>query len=147
MDISAEPYTIPFGRAELRREGSDITVVASLLMLHRVLLAAEELQREEDLSVEVIDPRTLVPLDVDTISRSVEKTRTLVVVEECQPLGSWGNEVIASVCEKVHGEIKSKRIGTTPTPIPYAVSLENRVIPDIERIKRGIVKVLREVRS
>jgi pyruvate dehydrogenase E1 component beta subunit len=144
VDISADPYTIPFGRAALRREGSDITVVASLLMLHRTLVAAEELGREEGLSVEVIDPRTLVPLDVDTISRSVEKTRTLIVVEECQPLGSWGNEVIASVCEQVHDNIKCKRIGTTPTPIPYAVSLENRVIPDVEKIKKEIIKVVKE---
>jgi pyruvate dehydrogenase E1 component beta subunit len=147
VDISAEPYTIPFGQAELKRSGSDVTVVASLLMLHRALRAAEELEREMDLSVEVIDPRTLVPLDLDTIARSVEKTRTLVVVEECQPLGSWGSEVIASVCEHVRGEIKSRRIGTTPTPIPYAVSLENRVIPDVGKIKKGIVSVVRGDRS
>jgi pyruvate dehydrogenase E1 component beta subunit len=71
----------------VRREGTDVTVVSNLLMLHRSLKAAEQLEQNEKVSVEVIDPRTLVPLDVRAIIESVKKTKRLVIVEECQPTG------------------------------------------------------------
>jgi pyruvate/2-oxoglutarate/acetoin dehydrogenase E1 component len=143
-EVPEDTYELPFGKAALRREGNHVTLVSNLLMLHRSLIAAQQLEKEEEISVEVIDPRTLVPLDVTTIAKSAGKTGCLVVVEECQPTGSWGSEVIASVCEHLKGTIRVKRIGTPPTPIPYTTCLENYVIPDVERIKRGIREITRE---
>ena len=98
----------------------------------------------EGVSIEVIDPRTLVPLDIDTILQSVRKTGRLIVVEECQPTGSWGSEVIASALERKCRIKAVNRIGTSPTPIPYTNSLENFVIPSVERIKEVIRKILQD---
>jgi len=144
-DVPEEPYTVPFGHAVVRRCGNDVTVVANMLMLHRSLVAAVELQRE-GLSVEIIDPRSLVPMDIKTIAESVKKTRRLVVVEECQPVGSWANEVIASVGEEIDISFVVKRIGTAPTPIPYSSVLENEVIPSIEHIKKAIKETVEKRR-
>jgi len=135
-------YEVPFREAVVRKEGTDVTVVSNLLMLHRSIEAAKQLEREDGIRAEVIDLRTLVPLDVKTIIDSVEKTHCLVVVEECQPTGSWGNEVIASVCEHMKGSVHVKRIGTAPTPVPYTTALENFVIPDVKRIKQGIKDII-----
>lgn len=140
--VPEDSYDIPFGQAIIRREGTDVTVVANLLMLHRSLEAAAQLERE-GISVEVIDPRTLVPLDVDTISESVKKTGKLVIVEECQAVGGWGNEVIASVSERLPQSFKTKRISTMPTPIPYASKLENAVIPTSGRIVKEIISIVK----
>jgi pyruvate dehydrogenase E1 component beta subunit len=137
-EVPEAPYAIPFGKAVIRREGAHATLVANLLMLHRSLAASELIAKDEGISVEVIDPRTLVPLDIDTILQSVRKTRRLIVVEECQTTGGWGNEVITCVCERFHGLTAVKRIGTSRTPIPYAHSLENFVVPTVERIKECI---------
>jgi pyruvate/2-oxoglutarate/acetoin dehydrogenase E1 component len=132
-EVPAEPYTLPFGQAVVRREGRDLTVVATMLMLHRVLAAAEILARE-GIELEVIDPRTIAPLDRETIRASVGRTGRLLVVEECPEQGGWGNEVIASVAEKQGGSVKLRRLGTAPTPIPYTTSLEDWVVPDTGRI-------------
>jgi pyruvate/2-oxoglutarate/acetoin dehydrogenase E1 component len=138
--VPEQPYTVAFGSAVVRRQGRDVTVVANLLMLHRVLKAAEQLHKE-GIEVEVIDPRTLVPLDIETIRESVGKTGRLLVVEECQPTGGWGNEVIAGIAEASAVPLLYRRLGTAPTPIPYTTSLENFVIPGVE----GIADCLREM--
>ncbi len=135
--VPDEAYTIPFGKAEVRREGRDATVVANLLMLHKVLQAAEQLH-QEGIEVEVIDPRTLVPLDMQTIRDSVNRTGRVMVVEECQPVGGWANEVIAQIALTSTGSVHYERLGTTPTPIPYATNLENYVVPDVNRIAECI---------
>jgi pyruvate dehydrogenase E1 component beta subunit len=140
--VPNEPYTIPFGKAAVRREGRDVTVVANLLMLHRALLAAERLQKE-GIETEVIDPRTLVPLDIETIKESVHKTGRILVVEECQPTGGWANEVIAGVAEASTAPLLYRRLGTAPTPIPYTTNLENFVIPSVDRIAECIQGMLR----
>jgi pyruvate dehydrogenase E1 component beta subunit len=137
-EVPEASYTIPFGRAVVRKEGAHATLVANLLMLHRSLAASQQLEEETGIAVEVIDPRTLVPLDIDTILRSVRKTGRLIVVEECQPTGGWGNDVIARVCERFPSLTAVKRVGTSHTPIPYTDSLENFVVPSVERIKEGI---------
>jgi pyruvate/2-oxoglutarate/acetoin dehydrogenase E1 component len=141
-EVPEEPYDLPFGGAALRREGRELTVVANLLMLHRAMAAAEALARE-GISVEVIDPRTLVPLDVQSICASVRKTGRLLVVEECQPTGGWGNEVIAAVAEELGAGCLLRRLGTAPTPIPYTTSLESYVIPDAARIAEACRQMLR----
>ena len=143
-EVPEHPYSVPFGKAVTRKKGEHVTLVANLLMLHRSLEASEQLEKDEGISVEVIDPRTLVPLDIDTILQSVWKTGRLIVVEECQPTGSWGSEVIASAFERKCRIKAVKRIGTSPTPIPYTNSLENFVIPSVERIKEVIRKILQD---
>jgi pyruvate dehydrogenase E1 component beta subunit len=141
--VPEQPYTLPFGEAAVRRQGRDVTVVANLLMLHRVLQAAEKLENE-GIEVEVIDPRTLVPMDIDTIRESAEKTGRVLVVEECQPTGGWANEVIAGVAEAASTTLQYRRLGTAPTPIPYTTSLENFVIPGIDRITECIRQMVRK---
>jgi pyruvate dehydrogenase E1 component beta subunit len=141
-EVPEEPYTVEFGCARILREGGDLTIVANMQMLHRAMLASDRLEKE-GIGVEVIDPRTLVPLDVETIRASVLKTGRLLVVEECQPAGGWGNEVIAALVERGVRGLRAGRLGTAPTPIPYAPVLEDRVVPDVERIVKEALEMLR----
>lgn len=136
-DVPVKEYEIPFGKAEIRRTGSDVTVIATHLMLHRSLEVAEEL-KNEGTDVEIIDPRTLVPLDVSTIVKSVEKTRRLLVVHESPRTGGWSGEVIASVTEALENKCKIRRVAVPDTPIPYSPVLESTVVPSTERIKAEI---------
>jgi pyruvate dehydrogenase E1 component beta subunit len=101
-DVPEEEYTIPLGVAEVKREGNDITVVANLLMLHQAMNMAVALA-DEGISVEVVDPRTLVPLDIDTIVASVNKIGRLLIVEENNERGGWGAQVAAEVASRAHG--------------------------------------------
>lgn len=101
-DVPEEEYTIPLGVAEVKREGNDITVVANLRMLHQAMNMAVALA-DEGISVEVVDPRTLVPLDIDTIVASVNKTGRLLIVEENNERGGWGAQVAAEVASRAHG--------------------------------------------
>jgi len=128
-------FLIPFGQALVRRAGEDVTVVATLTMVHHVLAAAEELA-EEGVSVEVIDPRTLVPLDKDTIVNSVRKTGRLLVVDEAYLICGIQSEIIALVSESVFGDLKTapRRLGNPGVPVPFAPSLEDAVLPDKDRI-------------
>jgi pyruvate dehydrogenase E1 component beta subunit len=137
MGVPEEPYEIPLGNAVVRRAGADVTVVATHLMLYRSMEAATELS-DENIEVEIIDPRTLLPLDLTTIVESVRKTGRLVVVHESPLTGGWAGEIVAAVCEELHGGIKAKRIAAFDSPIPYAPILEDEVIPESTRIKSGI---------
>lgn len=141
--IPEEDYVIPFGKAEVKREGTDVTVVATLLMLHRAFSVAEQLE-SEGISVEIVDLRTLVPLDHETILESVKKTGRLVVAEEDNLTYGWGAEVIAAVAAGALGYLDAPvvRIATPDTPIPAAPSLESVLIPDTERIRQGIYEVM-----
>ena len=141
--VPDEPYTIPFGKAAIRREGRDVTVVANMLMLHRALQAAEQLH-EDGIEAEVIDPRTLVPLDIETIRESAHKTGRILVVEECQATGGWANEVIAGIAENASSPLMYRRLGTAPTPIPYTANLENFVIPGVSRIVECIREMVKK---
>jgi pyruvate dehydrogenase E1 component beta subunit len=139
--VPEEEYEIPFGSARIMRRGADITVVATHLMLYRCLEVAEELETE-GLSVEVIDPRTLVPLDVIMIVKSVSKTKRLMVVHESPLTGGWSGEVVSTVAQTLDNSCKLKRLGVPDTPIPYAPVLENYVVPGKERIKDEIRRML-----
>jgi len=138
-DIPDEEYTIPLGLADVKREGTDVTVVATLLMLHRSLVVAGELERE-GISVEVIDPRTLVPFDLETVLNSLEKTGRLVIVEEDTKRGGWGAEVAASVAEEGLYLLDAplKRVAAYDVPIPFAPVMEDFVVPGQERIAQAI---------
>lgn len=140
-NVPEEPYEVPFGKAAIRRSGQDATVVATMLMLHRSL-AACDLCEKDGIRLTVVDPRTLVPLDIDTICDSVKKTGNLVVVEEAPVVGGWANEIIAGVHERLGQSFRAKRVGMTASPVPYSVPLEDSVIPTVERIATEIRDLL-----
>jgi pyruvate/2-oxoglutarate/acetoin dehydrogenase E1 component len=141
--VPEEEYTIPLGVGDIKRAGEDITVVANSLMLHHALNVAKDLA-EEGVSVEVIDPRTLVPLDIDLIVESVKKTHRLVIVEENNERGGWGAQVVADVAARAIGYIDApiRRVATPDVPIPFAPVLESYVIPGEERIRQAILELL-----
>ena len=123
-------YTVPFGQAAIRREGGDCTVVAYGRMAMEANAAAEELAAD-GISCEVIDPRTLVPLDIDTIVGSVRKTGRLVVAHEAVERGGYGGEIAAQVQERAWDALKGpvRRVAAMNTPVPYAKGLEAEMLP------------------
>lgn len=134
-DVPEERYQIPFGKADVKREGKDLTIVALGLMLHRALEAAATLERE-GINVEVIDPRTIVPLDTKTIVDSVQKTSRLLIVDEDYLTCGFASEVAAVVSDLAFGYLDApiRRVATPNVPIPYARHLEDVVIPNIQLI-------------
>jgi pyruvate/2-oxoglutarate/acetoin dehydrogenase E1 component len=140
-EVPEEEYTIPFGQAAIRRKGSDVTVVALAKMVHESLAVAEELQLE-GISVEVIDPRTLNPLDRETIKSSVAKTGRLIVVDEACITGSVTGEITALVVEdaRIFRCLKSspKRVGGLDVPIPYSPPMENYALPGRDKIRAAV---------
>jgi pyruvate dehydrogenase E1 component beta subunit len=134
-EVPDEEYTIPFGQAVVRREGADVTIIATLLMVYRAMEAAELLQ-SEGISVEVIDPRTLVPFDYDTVLKSIAKTGRLMIVEEDTRRNGWGAEIAAQVAEDAiyHLDAPIKRVATYDVPIPFAPVMQDYAVPSVERI-------------
>jgi acetoin:2,6-dichlorophenolindophenol oxidoreductase subunit beta len=126
---------VPLGKARVAREGKDITIVATQLMAKRALEAAETLSAQ-GVDVEVIDPRTLFPFDMDTVFESVRKTRHLLVVHEAVRDFGWGGEFISSTVQECWGELDAapRRLGAARTPIPYSEELENAVVPSVQDI-------------
>jgi pyruvate dehydrogenase E1 component beta subunit len=143
--VPLEEYTLPFGKGVVRREGTDLTVVANLLMLHRTINAAEDLAAE-GVAVEIIDPRCLVPMDIQLIIDSVEKTGRLLIVEETNERGGWGAQVAAEVASKAIGYLDApiKRLATPNVPVPFSPNLESFVVPSEERIRETILSFVRE---
>jgi len=136
--VPEEPYTIPFGRAAVKRAGADVTVVSLGLHVHRALAAAEELAGE-GVDVEVIDLRTLVPLDDETVIESVRKTGNLLVVDEDYRSFGVTGEVVSRVAEADVGALDSvERLALPDVPIPYSRPLENEVIPDTNDIAETV---------
>jgi pyruvate dehydrogenase E1 component beta subunit len=127
------------GKAEVVRQGSDVTVVAGQLMRYRALEAAEALA-EEGISVEVIDPRTLVPFDYETVGASIDKTNRLVCVQESGGAGSWGAGLVASLMAEHFESFDSPPalVGGDNTPVPYAGVLEDAWLPSASRIEQAV---------
>jgi acetoin:2,6-dichlorophenolindophenol oxidoreductase subunit beta len=144
-EVPQEDYTIPLGVADVKRQGSDVTVVALAWLVHEALAAAEMLAAE-GVSVEVIDPRTLIPLDTQTIRSSVQKTGRLVIADEAGPTAGFSAEIAAVATEDAatFARMKApvKRVCALQVPIPYSPVLENHVFPDRNRIIAGIREVL-----
>ncbi len=143
--VPEEEYEIEFGRAAVVREGTDVTVVALAKMVHEVLKAREALERD-GISVELIDPRTIAPLDFETIHESVRKTgRLLVVDEDFAPFGV-GAEIAARMADVGFDDLDApiRRINGLHTPTPYSPPLEGAVVPDVETIARAIRNLIRE---
>jgi 2-oxoisovalerate dehydrogenase E1 component len=143
--VPEEEYTIPFGRAVVRRPGKDITVVALTLMVRKALEAGESLDRE-GVSVEVIDPRTVAPLDMDTILESVRRTGRLLVVDETFGPCGIGAEISAQVTESAfdHLDAPVRRLNGAHTPTPYSAPLEAAVVPQVEDIVQAVRELAEE---
>lgn len=142
-DVSDDDYTIPIGRAEVKREGDDVTVVAYSKMLLLALEAAEELAGQ-GIKAEVVDPRTLKPLDVATIVESVKKTGRLIVVEEGWAFAGMGAQIAESVYSLAFDYLDGPIVRVTgeEVPIPYTRPLEDLAIPDRRRIVNAVKKAL-----
>ncbi|HEY3099104.1 MAG TPA: dehydrogenase E1 component subunit alpha/beta [Methylomirabilota bacterium] len=137
--VPTEPYAIPLGTADVKRTGSDVTVIATQAMVARALAAAADLEKD-GISVEVIDPRTLVPLDEATLLASIAKTHRLVIAHEAVKRGGFGAELAAVVAEKALDELDAPvvRVGARPVPMPYNDGLERATIPSQADIAEAI---------
>jgi len=143
-EVPEGEYAIPLGRADVKRQGTDVTVVATQMMVHRALGAAADLEKE-GISVEVIDPRTLQPLDEATILDSVKKTGRLVIAHEAWKRGGFGAEVAAIVTEQALDWLDAPvvRVGARNVPMPYNDRLELSTIPSREDIAAAVRGLLR----
>lgn len=141
--IPEEDFVVPFGVADIKREGSDVTIVATLYTVHKALATAEQLSKE-GISVEVVDPRTLAPLDKQAILKSVRKTGRLVVVsEDCKTAGV-SSEIASIVAEEALDYLDApiKRVAEPDTPVPFSPTLEKFVVPDEKRIAKAVKEIV-----
>ncbi len=138
-----DDFTIPLGVADVKRTGVDCTIVARSMTVPLALQAAEQMQKDFDISVEVIDPRTIKPLDIDTIVESVKKTNRLVIAEESHSFASVGAEISHQVMENAFDYLDApvKRISTAEAPMPYAKNLEELALPDVPKIIAAVKEV------
>jgi len=143
-EVSDDPdFMIPFGEAKIAREGKDVTLIANLLYVNRALEAAEKLAAE-GISVEVIDPRTLVPFDKETLIKSVKKTGRAVVVHEAHRSAGWGAEVASMIGEEAFKYLDAPvgRLGAKACPLPFNPLLEAAVVPSEEEIIKAVKATL-----
>jgi pyruvate/2-oxoglutarate/acetoin dehydrogenase E1 component len=138
-EVPDEEYLVPIGQGVVRRKGRDVTIVGKLLTVYRALAAAEELARE-GIEAEVIDPRTLVPLDKELILESVRKTGRLVIVEEDNLTGGWAADIAAIVAEEAFFWLDApiKRVSAPDTPAPFAPLMEQFYVPSEERVIEAV---------
>jgi 2-oxoisovalerate dehydrogenase E1 component len=141
--VPEAPYAIPIGKADIKRPGKDVTVIATMAMVAPALAAARQLARDDGIDVEVIDPRTLRPLDTKTILASVRKTNRCIVVHEGWTKFGFGAEVSAMIMEQAFDWLDAPvaRVGMADVPMPYNDTLERAVIPDAARIVEAIKSV------
>jgi len=141
-EIPEEEYLIPLGQAEVKREGSDVTVVAIARMVHEAMRAADELAAD-GISLEIVDPLTITPLDKETILNSVKKTGRLVVAHEAVKTCGFGAEIAATIAEEAFDYLDAppKRVGAVFSPVPFSKPMEQFCLPWAE----DIVKAVREI--
>jgi pyruvate dehydrogenase E1 component beta subunit len=143
-EVPEEEYTIPLGQADIKREGTDVTLIATMNMVPLSLKVAGKLQ-DLGISAEVVDPRTLVPLDKETIINSVTKTGRVVIIDEGVKTCGVAAELMAIIIEEAFASLKApiKRVTTFDTPIPYSKPLEEFVIPTESRIIEAVKEVMK----
>lgn len=143
MQVPEGNYEIPLGSIKVVREGSDVTLLANMLMVYRALTAAERLS-EQGIEAEVIDMRCLAPLDMESLGVSLEKTNRVVIVEEDNLTGGWGAELAARLGEEYFYYLDApiKRVAAPDTPAPTALSLELEYLPDAEKIVVAVQSVM-----
>jgi pyruvate dehydrogenase E1 component beta subunit len=134
-EVPEEEYTLPFGQADVKREGTDLTIIATALQVHTALQAAEKLA-QEGINAEVVDPRTLAPLDKETILRSVRKTGRVLIVHEEPKTGGTGAELAAMIAEEALFDLHAPiiRLGGPDVPIAQSLHLERYYVPSEEQI-------------
>jgi pyruvate dehydrogenase E1 component beta subunit len=144
QNVPRQIYSIPLGKGDIKRKGSDISIAATSYMVQKSLEAAENLSNERGIECEVIDIRTLRPLDIDIILDSIKKTGRLLCVEEAPIFGGFMGEVSAQVSEKGFDLLDAPvvRIAGRNCPIPYSPVLEQEMIPSVSRIEKGILNLL-----
>jgi len=140
--VPEEEYYIPFGVADVKREGKDVTVIATARMVHESLAAAEELSKE-GISVEVVDLRTLVPWDKETVFKSVKKTHKVVIAHETWRRAGWGAEIAATIQEELFDYLDApiRRVGAKNVHIPFSPPLQDFVVPD----RKSVIEAIRSV--
>jgi len=140
--VPEEEYYIPFGVADVKREGRDVTVIATSRMVHESLAAAEELSKE-GISVEVVDLRTLVPWDKETVFKSVKKTHKVVIAHETWRRAGWGAEIAATIQEELFDYLDApiRRVGAKNVHIPFSPPLQDFIIPD----RKSVIEAVRSV--
>jgi pyruvate/2-oxoglutarate/acetoin dehydrogenase E1 component len=137
--LPKEDYIVPLGKARTHREGSDLTIVTYAAMVHKSLEAAEQLEKEDGLSVEVIDLRTLLPLDEDAIVESVKRTNRLLIVHEDTRTGGIAGEISMRVSEKAFAWLDAPvlRVTALDAPVPYSPPLEDYFLPQVEDVVKA----------
>jgi pyruvate dehydrogenase E1 component beta subunit len=142
-EVPEDFYTIPFGKADVKKEGDDLTIVATQALIYDALKVAQDLESKGK-SIEVVDPRTLKPLDTQTIFTSVEKTGRLIVADEGWTSCGMASEISATVAEEMITYLDAPiiRIGAPDTPCPFSPPLEEAYIPGEEQIREAIDKIL-----
>jgi len=143
-EVPEETYAIPLGVADVKRQGTDLTVVATGMMVHKAMEAAQKLE-EEGISIELIDPRTLNPLDMETIIGSVKKTNKALVVHEAPKTCGMGAEIVSLIVEQAFDYLDSPvlRVCGKDTPIPFSPVLESFVLPQVDDIVNAARKLIR----
>jgi pyruvate/2-oxoglutarate/acetoin dehydrogenase E1 component len=138
-EVPEGDYIVPIGKGIIRREGTDVTIIGKLTTVYMALAAAEELAKS-GISAEVIDPRTLVPLDKELILESVRKTGRLVVVEEDNKTGGWAGDILATVAEEAFFYLDApvKRVSAPDTPPPFAPVMEAYYLPSAEKVIQAV---------
>ena len=142
-DIPEEDYAIPIGKGVIRRQGTDVTIIATLLMMHIALNAAAELEAE-GVSVEIIDPRSLNPFDWEIVEESVQKTTRAIVVEEGPITGGWGAEIAASLGTRLVDYLTApvQRVASPDIPVPFSPVMEGYYRPGREDIKGAVMELV-----
>ncbi|MBM4162166.1 MAG: pyruvate dehydrogenase complex E1 component subunit beta [Ignavibacteria bacterium] len=144
-EIPDGEYTIPLGVGEVKKEGKDLTIVSwSKILAHVVLKGVDVLEQELSISIEVIDPRTIKPMDYDLIVKSVKKTNRLVIVEEGWPFAGVGAQISHEVTARAFDYLDApvERVTQEDVPLPYAKSLEKHSLPNIQKIRQAVKKVM-----
>ncbi len=144
-DVPEEMYTVPFGKAAVRREGKDVTIVSYSMMSLKAQEAAEELAKD-GIDCEVLDLRSILPMDYDAILASLKKTNRIVVVQEANLRGGLASDIVAEIIDRGFDLLDAPpvRVGGLNVPMPYNMGLENAVIPSAHSIKDAVYKVLED---
>lgn len=141
VPVEDADFTVPLGKADIKRPGVDVTIVAFGALVHEALKAADALSRD-GIDAEVVDPRTLVPLDVETIRTSVARTRRLVIADEAPPMCSAASEIAALVVEDAHtfARLRTRivRVCSAPVPVPFSPEMERFVLPDADKVAHAV---------
>jgi len=143
--VPEEEYELPLGSVAVKREGTDITILANMLMVYRALEAAEELAKV-GISAEVIDVRCLIPLDMDSLIQSAQKTSRVLIVEEDNLTGGWGAEIAARLGEAAffHLDAPIRRVAAPDTPLPCASALERVYVPSVAQVVKEAKRLVFE---